>query len=119
MAPLSPNATPGSVILQAEVHEMRGDSSSGDGFAGFIERIKKWGVPIVGVIVFIFGIPKVFDAAKGNITGSVLSVVGVSWLLFYWVYTSKVERFVSKEGQLPKKEKSLQFPRLRKWALAG
>jgi tetratricopeptide (TPR) repeat protein len=40
-------------------------------------------------------------------------------LLFYWVYTSKVERRVSPEGQLPKKEKSPQFPRLRGWALAG
>ncbi len=98
---------------------MRGDSSSGDGFAGFIESIKKWGAPIVGVIIFIFGLPKVFDAAKGNITWSVLSVVGVSWLLLFWVYTSKVERQVSKEGQLPKKEKSPQFPRLRRWALAA
>ncbi len=119
MAPLSPSARPCLVILQAEVHEMRGDSSSGDGFAGFIESIKKWGAPIVGVIIFIFGLPKVFDAAKGNITWSVLSVVGVSWLLLFWVYTSKVERQVSKEGQLPKKEKSPQFPRLRRWALAA
>ena len=98
---------------------MRGDSSSGDGFAGFIESLKKWGVPMVGVIVFIFGLPKVFDAAKGNITWSVLSVVGVSWLLFFWVYTSKAESLVSKEGQLPKKEKSPQFPRLRGWMFAG
>jgi tetratricopeptide (TPR) repeat protein len=46
-------------------------------------------------------------------------VVGVSWLLFYWLYTSKVEKQVSVEGQLPKKEKSPQFPKLRKWTLAG
>jgi len=98
---------------------MRGDSSSGDGFSGFIESLKKWGAPIIGVIVFIFGLPEVFDAAKGNIRWSVLTVVGLSWLLFYWVYTSKVERLVSKEGQLPRKEKSPQFPRLRGWALAG
>jgi tetratricopeptide (TPR) repeat protein len=98
---------------------MSDDSSSGDGFAGFIESIKKWGLPIVGVIVFIFGLPKVFDAAKGNITWSVLSVAGVSWLLLFWVYTSKVGRLVSPEGQLPKKEKSPQFPKLRRWALAG
>jgi len=119
MDPLSPSASPGLVILQAEVHEMRGDSSSGDGFGGFIESLKKWGAPIVGVVVFILGLPKVFDAAKGNITWSVLSVVGLSWILFYWIYTSRVERHISKEGQLPKKEKSLQFPRLRRWALAG
>src|SRR5262245_5956294 len=119
MASLSPSASPGLVILQAEVYKMRRDSSAGNGFADFIESTKKWGVPIVGVIVFIFGLPKVFDAAKGNITWSVLSVVGVSWVLFYWVYTSKVERQVSKEGQLPRKEKSPQFPRLRRWALAG
>jgi hypothetical protein len=99
-------------LLQAEVHEMRRDSFSGDGFAGFIEKLKKWGAPIVGVIVFIFGLPKVFDAAKGNITWSVLSVVGVSWLLLFWVYNSKVESLVIK-GKTP------QFPRLRKWALAG
>jgi tetratricopeptide (TPR) repeat protein len=119
MLPLSPSASPGLVILQAEVHEMRGDSSSGDGFSGFIESIKKWGAPIVGLIVFIFGMPKVFDAAKGNITWSVLSVVGVSWLLLFWVYTSKTEIQVSKEGQLPKKEKSPKFPRLRRWVFAG
>ena len=119
MAPLSPSASLGSVILQAEVQEMRGDSSSGNGFVDFIESIKKWGVPIVGVIVFIFGMPKVFDAAKGNITWSVLSVVGVIWLLLFWVYTSKLERLVSREGQLPKKDKSPRFPMLRKWALAG
>ncbi len=56
---------------------------------------------------------------KGNITWFVLSVVGVSWLLCFWVYTNKVERLVSREGQLPKKEKSPQFPRLRIWTLAG
>src|SRR5262245_66031780 len=97
MLPLSPSASPGLVILQAEVHEMRVDSSSGDGFADFIERLKKWGVPIVGVIVFIFGLPKVFDAAKGGVTWSVLSVIGVSWLLLFLVYTGKVERLVSEE----------------------
>src|SRR5262249_5216693 len=110
MASLSPSASLGSVILQAEGPEMQRGSSSGDGFTGFIESIKKWGAPIVGVIAFIYGLPKVFDAAKGNITWSVLSVVGVSWLLLFWVYTSKVERRVSPEGQLPKKEKSPQFP---------
>src|SRR5262247_3957886 len=112
MAPLSPSSRSGLVILQPEVREMRGNSSSGDGFAGFIERLKKWGAPIVGVIVFIFGLPKVFGAAKANIALSVLSVAGVSWLLLFWVYTSKVEGLVIKG-------KSPQFPRLRGWALAG
>jgi hypothetical protein len=89
MAPLSPSSRSGSVIIQAEVQEMRGDSSSGDGFAGFIERLKKWCAPIVVVIAFIFGLQKVFDAAKANITLSVLSVVGVSWLLFFWYTPAK------------------------------
>src|SRR5262245_16564891 len=119
MASLSPSASPGLVILQAEVYKMRRDSSAGNGFADFIESTKKWGVPIVGVIVFIFGMPKVFDAAEGNITWSVLSVVGLSWLLLFWLYASEVESLVSKEGQLPKKVKFPQFPKLRRWALAG
>ena len=91
---------------------MRGDSSSGDGFAGFIERLKKWGAPIVVVIAFIFGLQKVFDAAKANIALSVLSVAGVSWLLLFWVYTSKVESLVIKG-------KSPQFPKLRRLAFPG
>ena len=98
---------------------MRGDSSPGDGFAGFIESLKKWSAPIVGVIVFIFGLPKVFGAAKDNITWSVLSVVGIIWLFLFWVYTSKAQSLLSKKGQLPKNEKSPQFPRGRRWALAG
>jgi hypothetical protein len=64
------------------------------------------------VIVFIFGLPKVFDAAKANIALSVLSVAGVIWLLLFWVYTSKVDSLVIK-GRSP------QFPRLRGWALVG
>jgi hypothetical protein len=119
MFPLSSSASPGLVILQAEVYKMRRDSSYGNGFADFIESIKKWGAPIMGAIVFIFGMPKVFDAAKGNITCSVISVVGLSWLLLFWVYNSRAERLISKEGQLPKKEKSPQFPKLRDWALVG
>jgi hypothetical protein len=46
MAPLSPSSRSGMVILQSEVQEMRGDSSSGDGFAGFIER-QKSGAPLL------------------------------------------------------------------------
>jgi hypothetical protein len=115
MLPLSPIAISGFIILQPEVYEMLGKSSSGNGFADFIEGLKKWGTPIIGVIVFIFGLPKVFGAAKW----SALSVVGVIWLFLFWVYTSKAERLDSKEGQVPKKEKFLQFPRLRGWALAG
>src|SRR5262245_24037154 len=45
MLPLSSSSKSGSFILQAEVHEMRGDSSSGNGFADFIEGLKKWGAP--------------------------------------------------------------------------
>jgi len=97
------------------------DSASGDGFAGFIEKIKKWGSPIIGVALFVFGLHKGVEEIQKNITWGVLAAVSVAWLCLYWVYTSKAEIEVRETIDSPPRiEKDPKFPRWwRKWALAG
>src|SRR5262245_52919016 len=98
---------------------MSNDSSPG-GFADLIEKIKKWGGPIIGVALFIFSLRNLVTEVRGNITWVITSAVSVGWLFLFWVYTSKVER-EKWEGidRQPKIEKVPQYPRWRKWALVG
>jgi tetratricopeptide (TPR) repeat protein len=99
---------------------MSGDSSLEVGFVEFIKRYKEWIVAITGVISAIFGLSKIVETARGNITWSVLSGAGLVWLLFFWVYNRKSEREIW-EGldQQPKKEDVSSYPNERKWALIG
>src|SRR5215510_16019783 len=98
---------------------MSNDSTPG-GFTGLIEKIKKWGGPIIGVALFIFSLRNLITEVRGNITWGVTAAVSIGWLFLFWVYTSKVEREIW-EGidKQPKIEKVPQYPRWRKWALLG
>jgi len=99
--------------------EMGNDSAPG-GFAGFIEKIKKWGAPFIGVALFVFGLQKGVKEVEENITWTVLAAVSVVWLFLFWVYTSKTEREVREAiDQHSKFEKVPQFPKWRRWALTG
>ena len=97
-----------------------GNDSAPGGFAGFIEKIKKWGAPFIGVALFVFGLQKGVKEVEENITWTVLAAVSVVWLFLFWVYTSKTEREVREAiDQHSKFEKVPQFPKWRRWALTG
>jgi hypothetical protein len=73
---------------------MPSDSSSGDGFIGFLKRFIEWVGIIATVVAALFAVQKIFDTATSNISWSVLSAVGLGWLFCYWVYRSKTKREV-------------------------
>src|SRR5262245_56592236 len=88
MCPLSSSASWDLSNLHAEVYGMENDSTP-SGFAGLIEKIRKWSAPFIGVALFVFGLGKGVKEVQENLVWAIAAAVSVGWLFLFWIYTSK------------------------------
>src|SRR5436190_14236590 len=90
--------------------------TSSSEYKEFLKNHKEWVEIVTYAPILIFGLPKIYKEATGNIELTALGVITAIWLFLFWVYQKRVKSNILVAGQcqyLPR------FKRGRKLARVG